>query len=422
MFRDAFESLERRLVYVGGQWSCYSGETGCFQPIAPSEIERIVILSPIGTRDKTKKFARDVVATLELSCWQSPHYFADYPNAVAVFNGMLVLESAVDGTDGVIKFTPGYSPDFRCTGRIGAVYNPNADTEFAQDFIDRTIGDVGATELVLGLVGLALFGEGARFQRALLFYGAGANGKGVLCEFLAALFPTGTRTSVPPSALKDDFGRMQLRGSRLNIVAEWDRPTRDELTLMKAVVTGEPIQARRVGGNGVSFTPHALFIIATNMLPQLGRRTPALERRFVVIPFNNIVPPERRDPYLADTLKEIGLNGLLRLCVDAVNRIYARQANGEPGIIIPHIASAASDRLFVEDVSVAMFVAACVERTGDSRKNRITASAMYDAYSKHCDANGAVLLSQERFKECMVSLGFQNKRTNGIHWTGVQWA
>ena len=69
-----------------------------------------------------------------------------------------------------------------------------------------------------------------------------------------------------------------------------------------------------------------------------------------------------------------------------------------------------------------MFVAACVERTGDSLKDRIPASLMYAAYSKHCDDTRAAMLSQERFKECMAALGFQNKRTNGIHWTGVRWA
>lgn len=250
-------------------------------------------------------------------------FFSDRPRSICVANGVLHLAGKQDRSGRIVQqlvFQQEFSPAFRCTEQLTVEWDPEAATFPAEDFFDRVLPDREVAEMILRLVGLAMLGDAGKASRILVLFGEGANGKGELCHFLSALFPPRAVTAIPPSMLVQPYERAGLVRSRLNIVGELDALSQREHTALKLLTGNDLVTARPVGGNVFSFRPEAQFIIATNHLPDLGQRTSANRRRFILIPMVRVIPEHERDPNIRNFLKQVALPGLLRMCVEAASR------------------------------------------------------------------------------------------------------
>ncbi|WP_134324697.1 phage/plasmid primase, P4 family [Cumulibacter soli] len=179
-------------------------------------------------------------------------------------------------------------------------------------FLDDTFGTHPELRgFVQRVLGLALVGRVLE-QILIIAHGPGANGKSTLFE--AAMYAIGKGIhgyagSLPTSTLlaqryephPTDIAR--LSGQRLTVASEIEDGQRFHEEKIKKLTGGDTISARFMRQDTFDFTPtHTLFLLA-NHLPSATAGGPAFWRRVVTVPFDHVVPVERRDPRLPEKLE-----------------------------------------------------------------------------------------------------------------------
>ncbi len=227
-------------------------------------------------------------------------------------------------------------------------------------FLKETFdGDDTLIGYVRRLCGLALLGD-VRDHVLPFFYGAGANGKGVLLLVLQGLLGIadtgGYAVSAPDGFLMASSGTThptdiaRLRGARLVVCSEQTSGRRFDEARVKRLTGGDLLTGRFMRGDFFDFTPSHLIVVASNHLPEVREGGPAFWRRVRLIPFDHVVPPERRNPELhtrlLDTEGPAILGWMARGAADVV-----RDGLGEPERVM-----AATEDYRVSEDSLASFV------------------------------------------------------------------
>uniref|UniRef100_UPI0030F397F7 DUF5906 domain-containing protein n=1 Tax=Phenylobacterium sp. TaxID=1871053 RepID=UPI0030F397F7 len=404
---EAFKEHGRQLVYCEGEFRCFNSERGVFARVADLEIQDLA-LDLIHKRGGT---VSRLLSGMKSRAYVARSFFDVGRKAYTCIDVTIVLD--LEDRDDPIKVER-HSSRFRTlvAAPVTYQYGEGAKDDLNQ-FLEETIPDPIARERLFELVGFALLGEGARAQMMLMLLGEGANGKSVLINLIGGLFPTSQRTSVSPDELTTDYGRAALDGSRLNSLSELDSLSKNELKWLKAAIGGDEMNARRVGGNGSTLKPQALHIVATNEIPRLGKATVALERRIMMIRTPNIVPEDRRDPFLVEKLRH-ALPELLRMCLDAAERALRRHWEGVERF--PQSAQMISDAklLFGAD-SIEDFITRRLVVTLDD-DDRIHSPLLYTLYVEHCAEITAVPKTAVQLRAALGRRNVEVRKSNGYHY------
>jgi putative DNA primase/helicase len=138
-------------------------------------------------------------------------------------------------------------------------------------------------------------------------YGAGGNGKGVLLSVLTGIlgeyavavpievFTAGSRINL-------EYYRAQMAGVRLVTASETETQATWAESAIKEMTGNEtPLSARHPFGRPFTYWPQFKIVLVGNYAPKLKGRSPAMERRLRVAPFNHT--PQKPDPNLKEKLK-----------------------------------------------------------------------------------------------------------------------
>jgi putative DNA primase/helicase len=233
--------------------------------------------------------AAGIAGVLDIAAALEPfaHTVADLdsdPYLLNVRNGTLDLRTcelrAHDPADRITKVT-----------RAGLYDSHTSGTQW-QRFLEQALPEVEVRAYFQRVIGLALLGE-VRENILPIATGTGGNGKGV--AYGAILHALGDYayaaendlfTSARRNANAASPALMGLRGRRLVIVAETEREQPLAEALMKLITGGDPITARPLYGNPVSFNPSHTALLVTNNLPRVSGDDPAIWRRVRLIQFN----------------------------------------------------------------------------------------------------------------------------------------
>ena len=176
-------------------------------------------------------------------------------------------------------------------------------------FLNRIFrGDQNLIDYIQRVLGYSL--TGSVREHALFFcYGTGGNGKGVLLgtwngilgEY-SAIAPMSTFTATHNERHPTELA--MLRGARLVSTQETEDGHYWAESKIKALTGGDPVSARFMRQDFFTYQPTFKLIVAGNHRPSLRNVDEAIRRRFNLIPFTQTIPPEERDPNLAEKLKE----------------------------------------------------------------------------------------------------------------------
>lgn len=148
---------------------------------------------------------------------------------------------------------------------------------------DITLGEHSASNLIRIFATPAL--EPFK-QFSYILYGGGGNGKGVLIRALEKSFPQYLAKVRASQLSEGNFNAQQeahkLIGKLWATDDEADQIDSKQLTSLKRISTGDPIDARLIQQNIVTFNPKSTIIIATNE-PFIDTLTEASSRRFVFV-------------------------------------------------------------------------------------------------------------------------------------------
>jgi putative DNA primase/helicase len=152
-------------------------------------------------------------------------------------------------------------------------------------------------------------------------------------------------------------------------------------------------------------------LIAGNHKPSLRSVDEAIRRRFHLIPFNVTIPPEQRDPYLAEKLRAEGagiLNWMIQGCLD-----WQREGLSPPDAVL----EATQDYMSSEN-ALANWIDDCCDK---DRNAWTSSTALYASWVLWADKAGEPAGTMKALAQSLENQGFTPKRqTNGRGFLGLQ--
>jgi putative DNA primase/helicase len=309
--------------------------------------------------------------------------------------------------DGIIDLRTGQRHRHRAEDyqtKITAI-GPGGDCPRFLAFLDRITG--GDSELVAYIQRVLGYGlTGLTREHALFFgYGTGANGKSVLLSTVAGLLGDYHKTAPIETFTASNGDRhptdlASLRGARLVTATETEEGRRWAESRIKQLTGGDTVAARFMRQDFFEYRPAFKLIIAGNHKPSLRSVDEAIRRRFHLIPFAVTIPPEERDPDLAEKLKA-EWPGILQWLIDGCLEWQAE------GLQPPQAVREATDAYLSAEDSLAAWIDHKCDRSANAWAS---SSALFASWSSWATTAGENPGNSKRFSQALESRGFTPNR------------
>ena len=292
-------------TWTGSHWSVTSDDIACKQAyrwIATAEPRDASAENAKKAVNSAKLWLPDVVkesADIVIPCMNG---------YVQVKNGKVELTSP-DKSLGlkhalICEFQPDFGPA----------------TQF-EKFLEMILPDTAVRSRVQEYIGYTLTSD-ARYQKAQLWLGSGANGKGVLANIVQKLH--GNTAAIRLDAL-DGFSLSVLLGASLIYVDEVPKARINE-QILKSLIAGEKIQIDRKYETPLSTHIRGKWLVLGNHLPTITDHSIGFWRRWDIIPFSVTIKESERDPLLADNIIRTEMPGVLNWALAGLLRLQKRGA------------------------------------------------------------------------------------------------
>ena len=311
--------------------------------------------------------------------------------------------------NGTLEIETGIFRDFSQSDYCSIImdYDYDADARcpewerFIQDVTDE---DPYSADVLQFIPGYVLFND-CRHQKVFILTGSGGNGKSVYLEIIQRLFGDKNVTHIEPTGFPQDFQRIRLKDSLLNIGSDINSDfSKGEIRewLLK-VADGTTIQACYKGLNYVDFIPRCKLVYACNALPTaeivngLNRRLQFVNFscQYVDVPDPNKPKQKRRDVNIMSKLL-MELPGIFNWAYEGYRMLstvgYFTDTPEQDALLQQFEESSNPVLVFCEDKSEAFH-------------GTVPIDDVYYWYTLWCENTGHKSLSRTRFiprfEECM---------------------
>lgn len=210
--------------------------------------------------------------------------------------------------------------NYYCSHALACAYDPTAARPMFDAFLEKVLPDEVVRARVQEYVGYTLLSD-SRFQRAALWLGSGANGKGVLSNIIQALHAR------VQSIQLDSTSRFALSSAfSASLLVADELPARklDEAKL-KTLIAGEPLFIDIKMQAPITTHVTAKLLVLGNNFPVVDDSSEGFWRRWDIVPFDVTIPEGERDPRLAERIKEHEMAGVLNWALEGLQRLLKRE-------------------------------------------------------------------------------------------------
>jgi P4 family phage/plasmid primase-like protien len=286
------------------------------------------------------------------------------------------------------------------------------------EFLDQVFGDdIELIDWIKRWCGYLL--TGSTEEHFFIFcYGLGANGKSVLAEAMryilgdyARAIASETLTKSKRSAGGATPDIADLIGARLAMCSETESGAALAESLIKSLVSGDSMTARKLYSAPMQFTPHFKLMMLGNHKPIIKSNDYGMWRRIRLIPFLRTFKPEERDPALLNKLKSEAphiLAWMVEGCLDWQKRglkdvpVSIQQATGE----------------YQEDQDlIGRWLSECCKQSPSSKT---LSNMLYNNYKKWCIINGLQAVSKVALGRSLGERGFNRQKSGNSVWQGIE--
>ncbi len=328
-------------------------------------------------KDKYRKaFADEVVAYLEVA-------------NLLEFEELVFPVDLINLKNGVFDWQTGrlleHSPGHNFLAQIPVNYDEAARCPNINAFLETTLNrcDIAVFDELLGY----LLISDTRFQKAFMFVGGGANGKGTAINLLEQFIGVENVSKIPLQELDEHkFKRAELFGRLANVFADLDRRALKGTSYFKTIVAGDAIDAERKFKNAFFFRPYAKLIFSTNEIPHSPDNTDAFYRRWCIIPFENKFEGKNEDVGILQKLTTPDeLSGLLNRALQGLLRLVDNN-----GFTETESTASAKDEYRKGSDSAWAFLSENIVQDADAWVKK---TDLYGKYKNWCDGSGLRPLS-----------------------------
>ncbi|WP_432745472.1 phage/plasmid primase, P4 family [Methylobacter sp. G7] len=287
-----------------------------------------------------------------------------------------------------------------------------------QAFLTQIFGDdTGLIDWLKRWCGYMLTGSTSE-QIFIFCFGLGANGKSVLgdilryilCDYARAI-ASETLTESKRAAGSATPDLAELVGARMAVCAETEDGAALAESLVKSLVSGDTMTARKLHCDPFQFTPQFKLMMLGNHKPIIKGNDHGIWRRVRLIPFKRTFKPEERDAGLSDKLKAEAPH-ILAWMVEGCLDWQQRGLKDTPKTI-----EQATGTYQVEQDLIGNWLSECCDL---SPMNEASSSDIYTNYKNWCIENGLRPNSNIALGRRLGERGFNSRRSNGASlWSGL---
>lgn len=282
--------------------------------------------------------------------------------------------------------------------RLDFDYDPQATAPMFQKFLDRVLPDKDCQAVLSECMGY-IFTKGLKLEKVLLLTGTGANGKSTFFSIATAIFGQDNVSSFSLQELtKGQYQRAELQDVIVNFCSEISGKM--ETFVFKQLASGEPVSARHIFGRPFTMTDYAKMVFLCNELPWQIEQTDAFFRRFIIIPFEQTIPEEERDPDLANKIIASERSGVFNWMLDGLKRLLKNKRFTDSEVIKRQI-----EQFRYERDTVAVFLDQ--ENYVPSNEKEEKLSVLYEKYSRYCRGTGLWTVSTVAFAKRLRVYGYR---------------
>lgn len=305
-----------------------------------------------------------------------------------------------------------HSPDYILTYQIQYNYNKDAEPPKKwKKFIETLVsGDRDTAYTLQEWFGLNISNYNANLcKKSVALCGVvGNTGKSKYLKMLAQIICIHNICSKSIQDLSDRFGAGALYGKKCVLIDDQKAANIEDGSTFKAITGDGVIEAELKGKDPFSITFNGGITFTCNEMPYIkdDKGTHMFER-FLIIPCNNVIPPEKRDNRLFEKM-EAEIEGIIMWALAGLKRLMSnnfvltesemsKQAN------IQYRAN--NDSLF------RYILEECI--VTNNKKDKIHKPDFETRYAKFCGVNGITALNQTNIKERAEKNGIICNKSNG---------
>ena len=304
------------------------------------------------------------------------------------------------------KLRPFNSADF-LTYQLPFSYEPNATAPLFERYLTQVQPDQQRRYILAEFIG-SVFIPVARmkFEKALILFGGGANGKSVFFDIVNALLGNENVSGYSLESLTDKEGyfRAMIVDKLLNYASELNvNQAASDKT--KQLISGEKMQARLPYGQPFNMTDYAKLMFNANELPKNAEQTNAYFRRFMIVNFEQTIPEHEQDRELSKKIIEGELSGVFNWVLLGLNRLLEQKAFTQSEAV-----NNARRQYELESDSVNQFI----EDGGyiASATYYTIIKPLYEEYRTFCNDDGCQAVKKSNFIKRLKHLKFTIDRLN----------
>lgn len=334
------------------------------------------------------------------------------------FNGMTIQmsefncrENLVNTLSGVLEITGkgdlilhDHSPDYLFTYVIPCNYSETATSPVRwEKYLSELSSDDEEMKNFLYQYAGAVFSNinGYRFKKALFLEGEGNSGKSVYMSSVQKILGGDNCSSIELKELEERFGTAPLFGKRLAGSADMKSAKINTLNVFKKVTGGDTIDIEIKCKPKFDYKYTGFLLFCCNKVPLFGGdKGDWVYDRMIILPCNNIIPEDKRDPKLVEKLyseRDAFFNKAIRAFAEVVANGYRFD--------IPSISKSSKEALRRRNDNAIVFADECLEPweiSGEAkRKSHASVTVIYEVYIAWCKALHTTPLSYDEFKTSM---------------------
>lgn len=312
---------------------------------------------------------------------------------INLLNGTLVLKATG------WQLQPFNASDF-LTYQLSFHYDDKAVCPLFDQYLLRVLPDESSRQLLQEFSGYIFSKQ--NLEKMLLLTGSGANGKSVFFNILTALLGKQNVLTYSLGLFAQEYNRAKLTNVLLNYSSE--KGTELNPDTLKALVSGEPQQAREPYGKPFTLYNTVRFIVNSNELPKETEQTEAYFRRWIVLSFDVTIPEKERDGELANKIIRSEMSGVMNWLLQGLERITKNKRFTEC-----EKADKALSVFRQQSDSVGLFI---IENGYQKSETKTALADLYIKYKNFCSDDGYKAAGKNKFSTRLENKGFEKARLN----------
>lgn len=300
-----------------------------------------------------------------------------------------------------------HSPKIISTNKLPVRYNEESYSEAVDHMLDKiSTKDRKIRSLIEEMFGYTLYRRN-EIGKFFILKGKGSNGKSTLLTMLRHMLGNDNVSSLDIREVDERFKTAEIFGKLANIGDDISKAYINETSVLKKLVTGEPLSVERKGKDPFDLKNYSKLIFSANDIPRFNDTSDGFLRRICIVPlrakFSSQDPDY--DPTIIDKLlAPEALEYMAQLALDGMLDVIERKKFTEPAGVQDEL-----DKFKEENNPIIGYL-----KTTDIDGELV--AEVYTDYSQWCYDSGLKAVSKVSFSRYICSYeGYETKtkRING---------